>query len=300
MSKGKQIGGEAEESDVCKNDSNPHEKGLLGEDSGNSFWIISNSLPPKRFNSCETNGREDDRINVIGKDHNISKKEMLEENFSNAPWNITHNSPPPENISTANGKGIEGPSWYAFWFHEGGVGGSSNVEPQDADYSQVPQLSDEVENQILARVPRSEYWKFPLVNKRILGLMKSGELFKIRRELGVKESSVFIFATGDSSWWAFDRQFSSRRKLPDLPADSCFYAGDKESLCAGWGVAFKSLGNELLVIGASTSIVSYSGDGMAIYTCCPDTEATELQWRPLECGRNRLSNFILNCSVMVA
>ncbi|WCJ27474.1 Galactose oxidase/kelch repeat superfamily protein [Euphorbia peplus] len=375
---------------------------------------------------------------------------------------------------------FEGPNRCGFCENEGG----SSEESQDADYLQVPQLSDEVENQILARVTRSEYWKFPLVNKRIYGLVKSGELFKIRRELGVKESSVFIFTTGDSGWWGFDRQFSSHRKLPDLPADSCFSSGDKESVCAashliisgreingvvvwrfeletnswrkgpsmitprclfasascgsfalvaggvteagavlnsaekynpdaktwetlprmhkkrrlssgcymdnkfyviggrnedgrcltcgeaydddkktwelipdmledtpvatfqspplvavvnnelysletssnqlkvyvkgtktwkklgavpvradssrGWGVAFKSLGNELLVIGASTSMVSYSGDGMAIYTCCPNVNADELQWNPLNCSGNRLSNFILNCSVMVA
>ncbi|KAL0431565.1 UNVERIFIED_CONTAM: F-box/kelch-repeat protein [Sesamum radiatum] len=67
----------------------------------------------------------------------------------------------------------------------------------------------------------------------------------------------------------------------------------------GWGVAFKSLGNELLVIGASA--VCCGGNNMAIYTCCPDSsECDELQWKPLDSGRNRLSHFILNCSVMVA
>ncbi|CAL1391440.1 unnamed protein product [Linum trigynum] len=372
---------------------------------------------------------------------------------------------------------------------------SSVVEPQDADYyyypsNDLPSLSDELENLILARVPRSEYWKLLFVNKRIFWLVKSGELFRIRRDIGVREPSVFIFATGDNSWWGFDRQFSTRRQLPHLPADQCFSSGDKESVCAGthliisgreiegvvawryqletntwnkgpnmiqprclfassscgatssayvaggvtetgsevlntaeryesrtntwhrlprmhkrrrlcsgcymdakfyvlggrnesnqlltcgeaydhvtatwelipnmlevdaptevasfqsppliavannelyslettsnelrvyvkrsrswrrmgsvpvradshkgWGVAFKSLGNELVVIGACDS-----GDGMAIYSCCPpgggdDQGGRELEWRPLGCGRNRLSNFIFNCSVMVA
>lgn len=436
VSKRKEIEGEDDKGDLCRNDLYPNKKGLLVRDAGNSFWITSNIPPPRNINVCETNRRE-------------------------------------------------GPSCHRFSSSEGRVGGSSKVEPQDADYSYVPTLNYEVVNLILARVPRSEYWKLPFVDKRISSLLKSGELFKIRKDIGVRESSVFIFATGDKSWWAFDRQFSSRRKLPDLPADCCFSFGDKESLCAGthllisgreingvvvwryeletngwrkgpsminprclfasassgtvafvaggvtgtgvevlnsaekynpetrswealprmqqarklcsgcymdnkfyvigginekgkgltcaeaydenkrawepipdmlenppvatfqsppliavvnnelyslesssnqlkmymkasktwkklgpvpvradsnkgWGVAFKSLGNELLVIGASTSTVSYSGDGMAIYTCCPDSEAEELQWRPLECSRNRLSNFILNCSVMVA
>uniref|UniRef100_A0A5B6ZIV3 F-box domain-containing protein n=1 Tax=Davidia involucrata TaxID=16924 RepID=A0A5B6ZIV3_DAVIN len=363
------------------------------------------------------------------------------------------------------------------------VDGSSGVQPQDADYCYIPPLSYELEDLILARFPRSEYWKLCFVNKRYSTLLKSGELFKIRREIGVKESSVFMLASGESSWWAFDREFKSRRKLPVLPTDFCFASGDKESLCAGthllisgreidglvvwryelamnkwykgpsmiqprclfasatcgpfafvaggigmeansevydtaekynpdtksweplprmrrkrklcsgcymddsiyviggrnengeltcgefldkatnkwklipdmlkddpvltchspplvavvnnelysleastnqlkvylkrsntwkqlgpvpvradfssgWGVAFKSLGNELLVIGASSD--SSASNCMAIYTCCPDPDAEELQWRPLDSSRNRLSHFILNCSVMVA
>ncbi|XP_057996705.1 F-box/kelch-repeat protein At3g27150-like isoform X2 [Hevea brasiliensis] len=481
MSKGKELEGEDEEVEACRNYCNTHKKGMLGEDLGNSFWITSNSTQPKNLDAWETNSKEDERGYVIGYDNNPSKKAMLAEDSGNSFW-IACNTPP-ETIIICETNRMEGMGRYVFSSSEDRVGGYSSVEPQDADYSEVPRLSDEIENQILARVPRSEYWKFPLLNKRIFSLMKSGELFKIRRELGVRESSVFIFTTGDSGWWAFDRQFSSCRKLPDLPADSCFSSGDRESVCAGthliisgreiegvvvwryeletnswrkgpsmikprclfasascgpfafvaggvteagavlnsaekynsdtktwetlptmqekrrlcsgcymdnkfyviggrnekgrcltcaeaydedqktwelipdvledtpvatfqspplvavvnnelysletssnglkvyskrsrtwrnlgpvpvradssrgWGVAFKSLGNELLVIGSSKS-VSYSGDGMAMYTCCPDAVAEELQWRPLECGRNRLSNFILNCSVMFA
>ncbi|KAK4426059.1 F-box/kelch-repeat protein [Sesamum alatum] len=361
----------------------------------------------------------------------------------------------------------------------------SAEEPQDADYSNISSLSYELENLIFARFPRSEHWKLSFVNKRCLNLLKSGDLYQIRREIGFLEPSVFMFASGESSWWAFDGEFKSRRKLPVLPSDPCFASGDKESLCAGthllvsgreidglvvwryelaenkwfkgpsmisprclfasatcgdcayvaggmgagfgtvqiydtaekynpdsgsweplprmkrkrklcagcymddkfyviggrnddgeltcgeffderrnrwelipdmlkddpvqsshsppllavvnnelysleassnqlkvylkktntwkqlgpvpvradcnrgWGVAFKSLGNQLLVIGAS-SAVSCGGNNMAIYTCCPDSECDELQWKPLDSGRNRLSHFILNCSVMVA
>ncbi|XP_016459627.1 F-box/kelch-repeat protein At3g27150-like isoform X1 [Nicotiana tabacum] len=359
---------------------------------------------------------------------------------------------------------------------------NSSREPQDADY---PSLNYQVESLILARFPRWEYWKLCLVNKRCSMLLKSGEIFEIRKEIGFKEPSVFMLASGETNWWAFDREFKSRRKLPDLPSDECFPFSDKESLCVGahllvsgreidglviwrfelatnswhkgpsmvnprclfasatcgttafvaggvgimpnnevydtaerynpdsrlwdplprmkrkrklcsgcymdnkfyviggrnengeltcgeffdeaknkwelipdmlkddpvqdyhsppllavvnnelysleassnqlkvylkktntwkqlgpvpvradsnrgWGIAFKSLGNELLVIGAASSSVSYSGNSMAIYTCCPDPEAMELQWKPLDSGRNRLSSFILNCSVMVA
>lgn len=363
-------------------------------------------------------------------------------------------------------------------------GDSSGVKPQDADYSYIPQLSDELENLILARFPRLEYWKLYLLNKHFFHLLKSGELFKIRREIGFKESSIFMSPSGGNCWWAFDRLFKSCRKLPELPSsDVCFIHGDKESLCAGshlivsgreaaegyvvwrfevesskwfkgpsmidprclfasatcgtfsfvaggigmenqvlnssekynpetksweplprmnqerklcsgcfmdnkfyviggrdgqdkeltcgetydkdknkwelipdmlkddtpaatrqspplvavvnndlycletssnelrvylkrsntwkklgqvpvradlhrgWGVAFKSLGNELLVIGFSSSV---SSGGMTIYTCSPQPDTEELQWRCIEGCKDRLNFFLLNCSVMVA
>ncbi|KAK2992881.1 hypothetical protein RJ640_028123 [Escallonia rubra] len=366
---------------------------------------------------------------------------------------------------------------------DGSDDGSSCVEPQDADYSYIPSLSYELEGLILARFPRSEYWKLCFLNKRCLALLKSGDIFKIRSEISFKEPSVFMLASGESTWWEFDREFSTRRKLPILRSDICFEAGDKESLCAGthllvsgkeldglvvwryelamnrwykgpcminprclfasatcgtfafvaggigmaansevydtaekynpdsrswdllprmkrrrkmcsgcymdkrfyviggrnedgeltcgeyfdearnkwelipdmlkddpvlnsqspplvgvvnnelytleassnqlkvylkrsntwkplgpvpvradfnkgWGVAVKSLGNELLVIGASSA--PCPGNRIAIYTCCPDPDVQEVQWRPLTSGRSRLSPFIHNCSVMVA
>ncbi|XWS44010.1 hypothetical protein CRYUN_Cryun15aG0008500 [Craigia yunnanensis] len=365
------------------------------------------------------------------------------------------------------------------------LGDSSGVEPQDADYSYIPQLSDELENLILARFPRLEYWKLYLLNKHFLHLLKSGELFRIRREMGFKESSIFMSPSGVNCWWSFDRLFKSCRKLPELPSsDVCFIGGDKESLCAGshlivsgretegsvvwrfeletskwfkgpsmidprclfasatcgtfafvaggigigletkvlnsaekynpetkswellprmhqkrklcagcfmdnkfyviggrdehdneltcgeaydkdkntwesipdmlkddtpvatrqspplvavvnnelycletssnelrvylkssntwkklgpvpvradlhrgWGVAFKSLGNELLVIGFSSS---FSSGGMTIYTCNPQPDTEELQWRCIEGCKDKLNFFLLNCSVMAA
>ncbi|PWA98651.1 Galactose oxidase, beta-propeller [Artemisia annua] len=107
-------------------------------------------------------------------------------------------------------------------------------EPQDADYSNhIPSLSYELEGLILARFPRSEYWKLSFVNKRYGALLKTGELFKIRKHIGFSEPSVLMLASGENRWWAFDTGFSSRRKLPILPTDMCFSSGDKESLCAG-------------------------------------------------------------------
>lgn len=115
----------------------------------------------------------------------------------------------------------------------GPTSSSSGQQPQDADYSsKVPQLIDEVEALIFARVPRSEYGKFSLVNKRFLSLLKSGEIYKIRRVNGIKEPTVFMLAAGQN-WWAFDCQSKSLRGLPDLPGDYAFHHADKETLCVG-------------------------------------------------------------------
>ncbi|KAK9117529.1 hypothetical protein Sjap_016476 [Stephania japonica] len=114
------------------------------------------------------------------------------------------------------------------------VGSSDSGESQDADYSSfVPSLSDELICQIWARFPSSEYWKLGLLNRWSLDLLKGGELYRIRRDIGVKEPSVFMLASGEAHWWVCDRQFRYWRKLPILPSDECFKAGDKESLCAG-------------------------------------------------------------------
>lgn len=117
-----------------------------------------------------------------------------------------------------------------------GNGSSSADEPlpQDADYSNVLQsLSDELETLILARFPRSQHWKLCFLNKRFLALTKSGEIYKIRRELGLKEPSVFMLTSGENNWWGMDWPFNSIRKLPPIQSDYNFEFGDKESFTAG-------------------------------------------------------------------
>lgn len=371
-------------------------------------------------------------------------------------------------------------------------------DPQDADYYLSPQLSEDLETMILPRIPIEletmilarigilEFRKLCRLNKNFLARIKNGEMLKERKLNGAQEASVFMLATGEHNWWAFDNKFSTRKALPVLPCDDddAFNFSDKESLCAGthllvcgievdgpviwtydlimnkwfkgspmhearclfasascgdfayvaggislkgnrilnsaekydpvtktwdplpkmkekrkmcsgvymdnkfyviggqnhngdaftcgevfledkimwkpipgmlngltlgssqsppllavvnnelylfepssnrlkvylkgsiswkdlglvpvradlnkgWGVAFKSLGDKLLVIGGTTSTVSLSGRGMTIYTCCPDPNAEKLDWERIDGGNNK-SPFILNCAVMVA
>ncbi|KAK7316132.1 hypothetical protein VNO77_34889 [Canavalia gladiata] len=116
--------------------------------------------------------------------------------------------------------------------HSNGNGSSSGQEPQDADYD-VPCLSDELETMILARFPISEHWKMCCLSKRFLTLLKSGEIYKIRRVIAFKEPCVFMLASGEKNWCAFDGHFRSCKKLPIIPSDYNFEWGDKESFSAG-------------------------------------------------------------------
>ncbi|KAL2320291.1 hypothetical protein Fmac_029260 [Flemingia macrophylla] len=105
--------------------------------------------------------------------------------------------------------------------------------PQDADFNNVLSLGYELETSILARFPRSQYWKLCYLNKRFLALARSGEIYKIRRELGFKEPSVLMLASGESHWFGMEWPFKSSKKLPPIQSDYCFEFGGKESFCAG-------------------------------------------------------------------
>ncbi|KAL9667397.1 hypothetical protein QQ045_001754 [Rhodiola kirilowii] len=152
--------------------------------------------------------------------------------------------------------------------------------PQDADYAGIS-LSDELENLIAARVPRSESWKFHFINKRFLSLMKRGELYQLRRDIGFREPSVFVLASGDSSWVEFDRGFNSCRTLPVPPTDITFTIGDKETLCAG---------NHLLVSGKEfggneLSFVIWRYDlAMNKWLKGPDMETPRCLFASASCG----------------
>lgn len=113
-------------------------------------------------------------------------------------------------------------------------------ESQDADYSYIPSLSDELALLILARVPPSIHPKLCLVNKRYRALLKSLDLYNIRKEIGIREPSVFMLVSGEACWLALDPGLDQCKSLPELPSDLCFTSSDKESLCVG---------NHLLVSG---------------------------------------------------
>ncbi|CAN6824636.1 unnamed protein product [Brassica oleracea var. botrytis] len=107
-------------------------------------------------------------------------------------------------------------------------------------YHVAPQLLYELQLEIFARVPCPEYWKLQFLNKQFSQLLKSSEIFRTRRELGLVKPYFFMLSSNDRRWTMFDEDFKSSQRLPKLSSDINFFSGDKETTCVG---------TQLIVIG---------------------------------------------------
>ncbi|XP_048136789.1 F-box/kelch-repeat protein At1g74510-like [Rhodamnia argentea] len=97
----------------------------------------------------------------------------------------------------------------------------------------------------LLRCSRSDYGSLASVNRSFRSLIKSGELYRLRRQIGVVEHWVY-FSCNLLQWEVFDPIRSRWLHLPRMSANECFCFSDKESL---------AVGTELLVFGKD--IISY-------------------------------------------
>ncbi|XP_059314649.1 F-box/kelch-repeat protein At5g60570 isoform X2 [Lycium ferocissimum] len=105
--------------------------------------------------------------------------------------------------------------------------------------SLLPGLHDDVALTCLARASRSDYASLSCLNARFNSLVKSGDLYGLRRRLGVVEHWVYMVCD-PRGWEAFDPFRNKWFRLPKIPCDDCFNYADKESL---------AVGSELLVFG---------------------------------------------------
>lgn len=117
----------------------------------------------------------------------------------------------------------------------------------------IPGLSDTLALVVLALVPLSYQhplkgvctkWKKYLSSSTGTG----NEVLEMRKVCGVKETWVFLLASGGQQrhpqWRAFDPVYNRWRRLPPCPCDYTFDSCDKESTVAG---------TQLLVTGQSSS-----------------------------------------------
>lgn len=93
----------------------------------------------------------------------------------------------------------------------------------------------------LIRCSRSDYGSVASLNRSFRSLIRSGEIYKLRRQRGVIEHWVY-FSCHLLEWEAFDPVRQRWMRLPTMAASDCFsfMCSDKESL---------AVGTELLVFG---------------------------------------------------
>lgn len=117
-----------------------------------------------------------------------------------------------------------------------GRGGSN----EGSDHNIIPGLNENnIAMNCLARSSRSDYGALAQVNRRLNSLVRNGELYVMRRQLGIVEHWIY-FLCNLAAWEAFDPKQQRWMRLPQIPSDECFTLSDKESL---------AVGTELLVFG---------------------------------------------------
>lgn len=91
----------------------------------------------------------------------------------------------------------------------------------------------------LIHCSRSDYGAIASLNKSFWSLVRTGELYKLRRQNDVVEHWIY-FSCHLLEWEAFDPNRRKWMHLPRMTSNECFMCSDKESL---------AVGTELLVFG---------------------------------------------------
>lgn len=110
---------------------------------------------------------------------------------------------------------------------------------QSDSSSLIHQLGRDISINCLLRCSRSEYGSIGSLNQSFRSLLRSGELYRLRRQMGIIEHWVY-FSCNLPEWEAFDPNSGRWMRLPRMPSNECFICSDKESL---------AVGTELLVFG---------------------------------------------------
>ncbi|KAL0845272.1 hypothetical protein Bca101_018518 [Brassica carinata] len=108
--------------------------------------------------------------------------------------------------------------------------------------------------------------------------------------IAVVDDNLYLLETSLNELRVYDINTNIWKKLGVVPVSA--------NTCFGWGVAFKSMGDRLLVVGTS-----HSGHGKTmVYLCRPSPDVEEQHWEELKhwCDGAELPQFIHNFCVMFA
>ncbi|XP_027368827.1 F-box/kelch-repeat protein At1g26930-like [Abrus precatorius] len=96
----------------------------------------------------------------------------------------------------------------------------------------IPELGWDLSVYCLARLRRCDYGSIASLNRSFLSLVRKGELYSLRRKLGIVEYWVY-FSCNILEWEAFDPNSGRWMHLPKMVSNECFMCSDKESLAVG-------------------------------------------------------------------
>ncbi|KAL9226233.1 hypothetical protein vseg_002068 [Gypsophila vaccaria] len=120
---------------------------------------------------------------------------------------------------------------------------NSHSQSQSDDQSDMDCLINPIGRDItlncLLRLSRADYGSIASLNRSFLSLIKSGEMYRLRRQNKVIEHWVY-FSCRLLEWVAFNPATRRWMQLPRMNSNECFMCSDKESL---------AVGTELLVFG---------------------------------------------------
>ncbi|GAU13354.1 hypothetical protein TSUD_192660 [Trifolium subterraneum] len=110
-----------------------------------------------------------------------------------------------------------------------------NVQKHAGDSSLlIPQLGHDTSINCLVRLSRSDYGSIAVLNQSFRSLVKNGELYQLRRKMGIIEHWVY-FSCDVLKWEAFDPNRDRLMQLPKMSSNTCFMLSDKESLAVDTG-----------------------------------------------------------------
>lgn len=109
--------------------------------------------------------------------------------------------------------------------------------------SLIPGMNKDDSISCLIRCSRADYCSIASVSRSLRALIRSGEIYRLRRLQGTLEHWVY-FSCHLNEWEAFDPRSKRWMHLPSMPQNECFRYADKESL---------AVGTDLLVFGWEVS-----------------------------------------------
>ncbi|PSS07894.1 F-box/kelch-repeat protein [Actinidia chinensis var. chinensis] len=119
----------------------------------------------------------------------------------------------------------------------------SNDQRQNGDHSNssslIHQIGRDISINCLLHCSRSDYDSIASLNRSFRSLVRGGELYRLRQQMGIIEHWVY-FSCKLLEWEAFDPVRLRWMHLPRMTSNECFMWSDKESL---------AVGTELLVFG---------------------------------------------------